>query len=202
MRSKDPDKMNRILEYIDDTYFTTNSVPTMQEIADYMGMTKSNVSGYIKEMSEKGMISTSGGWRGLSTNKMQKTLSNLTRVPILGSIACGTPMFAEENIESYVTISSSFLGSGNYFLLRASGESMINAGIEDGDLVLVKQQNTAEEGQIVVALVEDSTTLKRLYIDRNKKKIRLHPENDNMEDMYFDSVEIQGVVKKVLKDVY
>lgn len=85
--------------------------------------------------------------------------------------------------------------------MRAVGNSMVNANIEEGDFVIVKQQNMAEEGQIVVALIDDAATLKRFYIDKKKRKIRLHPENDNMEDMFFDKVDIQGVVKKVIKDI-
>lgn len=201
MRSKDIEKMQNIIDYIDNIYFETNYVPTMQEIADAMGMTKSNVSGYVKEMTERGLLTVNNGWRGICTNKMQKTLSNINRVPIVGTIACGTPMLAEENIESYITISTKLIGNGNFFILRASGESMINVGIEDGDLVLVRQQETAQEGQIVVALIDDSTTLKRFYLDDERQQVRLHPENDTMEDMYYDNVAIQGVAVKVLKDL-
>lgn len=201
MRSKNSDKMVRIVEYINDKYFTENYVPTMQEIADYMGMSKGNVSDYLKEMASLGMIDLNGGWRSISTNKIDKVLSDISRVPIVGSIACGTPMLAEENIESYLTISGSFLGTGKFFALRASGNSMINANICDGDIVIVRQQNNANEGQIVVALIEDAATLKRYFKDSKKRKIRLHPENEQMEDMYFSKVDIQGVVIKVIKDV-
>ena len=78
---------------------------------------------------------------------------------------------------------------------------MINAGIDNGDLVVVRQQETAEQGQIVVAFIDNEATLKRYYLDRRRKKIRLHPENDNMEDMYYSSVAIQGVAVKVIKDL-
>lgn len=202
MRAKDTDKMEKIIEYIDSEFSVNGATPTMQEIGDYMGMSKGNVSDYIKEMVQNGMIESSGGWRGIRTRKMSKSLSDISRVPVVGQIACGTPMFAEENIESYLNISASFLGPGKYFALRAKGDSMINAEIYDGDFVIVKQQQTAEEGQIVVALIDDSTTLKRYYRDDKKRMIRLHPENDDMEDMYFKKVDIQGVVKKVIKDVF
>ena len=101
-----------------------------------------------------------------------------------------------------MTISGDFLGAGNYFVLMAKGESMINAGIDDGDYVVIRQQPSAEEGQIVVAMVEDGeATLKRYYKDKRRKKVRLHPENDEMEDMFFDSIEIQGVAVKVIKNL-
>ncbi|HOO23398.1 MAG TPA: transcriptional repressor LexA [Clostridia bacterium] len=201
MRSKDESKMNRIAEYIDEVYFTANTVPTMQEIADHMNMTKSNVSSYIREMAERGMVTVKEGWRGVCTAKMSKTLSDIRRVPVVGEIACGTPILAEQNIGSYLTISASFLGAGSFFALRAKGDSMINADIDDGDFVIVRQQNTAEDGQIIVALIDGCATLKRFFKDNKKHMVRLHPENDEMEDMYFSSVDIQGVVKKVIKDV-
>ena len=192
---------NAIIDYIDDYYFANNSVPTMQEIADAIKLNKSNVCRNLQEMNERGLIDMSGGWRSVRTEKMNKTLSGITRVPVVGSIACGTPMLAEENIESYIPISSSMLGQGKFFALHACGNSMINANIEDGDFVIVRQQNTAFEGEIIVALIDDAATLKRYYIDKKKRKIRLHPENDEMEDMYFSKIDIQGVVKKVIKDV-
>ncbi len=190
-----------IIDFIDDYYFANNTVPTMQEIADVVGINKSNVSRNLQEMKERGLIDLSSGWRGVKTEKMTKTLSDIIRVPVVGSIACGTPMLAEQNIENYIPMSSSILGVGKFFALHATGDSMINANICDGDFVIVKQQNTADDGQIVVALIEDSTTLKRFFRDRKNKKIILHPENDEMQDMVFDKVNIQGVVKKVLKDV-
>lgn len=200
MRSKSNDKMIRIVEYINDRYFDENYIPTMQEIADYMGMSKGNVSDYLKEMSSLGMIDMNGGWRNLSTNKIDKVLSDISRVPIVGSIACGTPMLAEENIDSYLTISGSFLGPGKYFGLKATGNSMIKANINDGDIVIVRQQNTANEGDIIVALIDDKATLKRYYKDTLKRMVRLHPENDEMEDMFYKNVAIQGIAVKIVKD--
>lgn len=190
-----------IIDYIDDYYFANNCVPTMQEIADGIHLNKSNVCRNLQEMSDRGLVEMTGGWRSIKTKKMSKTYVGAGRVPIVGSIACGTPMLAEENIESYLTISTAFLGQGKFFALRAVGHSMINANIDDGDFVIVKQQSEANEGQIVVALIDDAATLKRYYIDKKKRKIRLHPENDEMDDMFFDKIDIQGVVKKVIKDV-
>ena len=127
----------------------------------------------------------------------QQTIS----VPVLGEIACGIPKFAEENIEEYVRLPVALFGHGSFFILRAYGDSMIEAGIEDGDLVLIRQQNTAEEGQIVVALIDDEATLKRFYPEPEKRRIRLHPENAHMNDIFVEKCEIQGVAVKVLKDL-
>ena len=200
MRSKSIDTMNEILDFINKTFFLTREVPSVQEIADNVGIAKSSASRYLAEMETRGMIFKGSTFYGLETQKMRKAMRNTCFMPIVGEIACGTPILAEENIESYLTISGDFLGQGEFFALKAHGDSMINAGIEDGDYVVIKKQNTANEGQIVVAMVNNGDcTLKRYYIDRKKKKVRLHPENDTMEDMFYSEVAIQGVAVKVIK---
>ena len=174
----------------------------MQEIADHVGMAKSSVSRYISEMESRKLLTKNGGYYGIETMEMKRTPKNLAVMPVVGSIACGTPILAEENIETYYFISPEFLGPGEFFILRAKGESMINAGINDGDLVIIRKQNTADEGQIVVALTEEGEcTLKKYYLDKRRRKIRLHPENDEMKDMYFDTIQIQGVAVKIIQDI-
>jgi repressor LexA len=122
-------------------------------------------------------------------------------VPILGEVACGLPRFAEENIEDYVQLPASLFGSGDFYMLRANGYSMIDVGISSGDFVLIRRQNTAEPGEIVVALVEEEATLKRYYPEPEHRRVRLHPENDALDDIYVDDCMIQGVAVKVLKDL-
>ena len=201
MQVKKENKINAIIEYIDEKYFMSGKVPTMQEIADNVGLSKGATSKYISEMEQLGLIEKANTHYGLSTQKMKKAQKQMRYLPIVGKVACGTPILAEQNIESYITLGD-FLGTGNYFVLKAQGDSMINAGISNGDYVIVKQQSTANEGQIVVAMTEDSEcTLKRYYKDNKKRKIRLHPENDAMDDMYYDNIEIQGIAVKVLKDL-
>lgn len=202
MRTKNENTMQEIIDFINARFFADRTVPSIQEIADEVGLNKSNVSRYLTAMEEKGMISRNGSYYGLETNSMKKVSRNLQQLPIVGDIACGTPILAEQNIESYLSISGNFLGAGNHFVLMAKGNSMINVGIEDGDYVVVRQQPSAEEGQIVVAMTEDGEcTLKRYYKDKRRRKIRLHPENDDMEDMYFDNIEIQGIAVKVIKNL-
>ncbi len=201
MRSKSLDLMNRIIDFVDKEYASKGRAPTLTEIAETLHIAKSTASVYIADMAEKGMIKSNFGSRGIITKKMMKTRQETKQVPVVGSIACGVPIFAEENIERYIPIPKDFLGNGNYFILQAQGNSMINAGISDGDYVIVRQQDTAEIGQIVVALIGEEATLKRYYIDRENKKVRLHPENNRMKDMYYDSIIIQGVAIKVIKDL-
>ena len=201
MRTKDKELMNKMLNYINDNFEKTGRTPTYREIAKEFSITSGCVSNYIKEMAEKNMLENSSGSRGIRTLKMQKSNNGIEQLGVVGTIACGSPMYAEENIETYISFPRALLGNGEFFILRANGESMIDAGIDDGDLVIIRKQETAEEGDIIVALINDEATLKRFYRDKKRKKIRLHPENAKLEDMYFDNVIIQGVAIKVIKDL-
>ena len=202
MRSKNENVMNEILYYINEVFFETREVPTVQAIADKVGIAKSSASRYLSEMESRGVLRRNNAFYGIETTKMRKALKRITLLPIVGEIACGTPILAEENIDSYLTISGDFLGQGEFFALKAHGDSMINVGINDGDYVVIKKQSFADEGQIVVAMVnEGDCTLKRYYVDSRRKKIRLHPENDEMQDMYFDNVDIQGIAIKIIKSI-
>ena len=149
-------------------------------------------------MRENGILEHNGGHRGLVIRK--EKAANMLRVPVLGAVSCGLPKLAEENIEEYVKLPISFLGHGSFFALRAKGDSMINAGIDDGDLVLVREQNSAEYNQIVVALVEDEATLKRFRPENGI--FRLHAENPAYDDIIVESCIVQGVAVKVIKDIF
>lgn len=201
MRSKNEQTLSAILTLINDCYFQEGTYPSLQQIANAVGLSTTQTYRYVDELIKRGEIDKKGKFGDLQTKEIANTICNNNRLPIVGEIACGGPILAEENIESYVTFSKELLGSGKFFILRAKGYSMINAGINDGDLVIVRQQETAEIGQIVVALIGNEATLKRYYLDNKRKKIRLHPENDKMEDMFFDDIAIQGIAIKVLKDL-
>lgn len=201
MRSKNENTLKAILEYINEWYYANNDYPTLDQIAIGVQTSKASAYRYIEELIERGEIEKNSRFGNLVTKNIAKSLQKADCIPIVGEIACGSPILAEENIESYVTFSRELLGGGKFFILRAKGDSMINAGINDGDLVIVRQQETADEGQIVVALINDEATLKRYFRDKRRRKIRLHPENDEMDDMYFSSVSIQGVAVKILKDL-
>ena len=202
MRSKNERTLNNILKLINDCYFESGTYPTFQQIAAEVGLSVPQTYRYVDELIKRGDLEKNGRYGDLQTREIVNSLCSHNRLPIVGEVACGTPILAEENIECFVTFSRELLGSGKFFILRAKGESMINAGIEDGDLVIVRQQDTAEEGQIVVALIENEATLKRYYTDKKQNKIRLHPENDKMKDMFFDEISIQGVAVKILKDIH
>ena len=123
------------------------------------------------------------------------------KVPVLGSVSCGVPKLAIENIEEYIRLPVALFGRGDFFILRANGDSMIEAGIDDGDLVLIREQNYADPGQIVVALMDDEATLKRFYPEPKKRRFRLHPENSALKNIYVKECIIQGIAVKVLKDL-
>lgn len=174
--------------------------PSVREMAEELGVNYSTISRYLKQMREEGIVEYDGH-RNITTREGKITRTESLKVAVLGTVACGLPKLAEENIEEYVRLPVSLFGKGDFYLLRASGDSMINAGINDGDLVLIRQQNYAEAGQIVIALMEDETTLKRYYPEPENKRVRLHPENDNMSDIYVNECFIQGVAVKVIKSL-
>ena len=203
MRRKNPEHFKTIEEFIDSYIQTNDRSPSQREIAAGTGMSNANVSRYLSYMKQEGMIDYDGT-RNIVTRKQEKANADTVMLPVLGAIACGMPIFAEENVEQYIRLPSSWLGRGEHFLLRTEGDSMIGIGISDGDLVIVRKQDHAEEGQVIVALIDnESATLKRYYRDDEKRMIRLHPENESMDDIYVEETKlrIQGVAIKLLKDI-
>ena len=200
MQHKKTEYMEMIEEYIDSYRDSTGgSTPTVREIAAGVGLAFSSVSRYITFMKKQGMIEAAGP-RSLVTRQSKHDADGFCRVPVLGAVSCGLPKFAEENIEEYVRLPVSMFGKGDFFILRAKGDSMLNAGIEDGDLVLVRKADTADYNQIVVAIIgEDEATLKRFRPDG--ETVRLHAENPNYDDIIVDSCVIQGIAVKVLKNL-
>ena len=198
MRTKDEEKFRRIIEVIQRHSAEFGNSPSIREIVAETGISRGTVQRYLAELKEQGRLDYSG-----HRNIRMAGQRDAMRVPLVGHIACGQPILAEENIEETNTISPALAKSGSYFLLRAEGDSMIDAGIDSGDLVLVRQQETAETGQIVVAFIddEDAATLKRYYPEPEKKRVRLKPENQNYADILVDRCQIQGIAVRVLKNL-
>lgn len=197
MRTKNPELMEKIKQYAEQYYLANRKSPSTSKIAETIGISKGTVYRYLVEMDEKNMIDYDG--RRIITSAMKKMRQLNNHAPIVGAVPCGSPQIAEENIEEYVTLPVAIFGKGDFFILRASGNSMIEAGIDDGDLVVIRKQVTARDGDIIVALVENQNTLKRLYHDTENKKIILHPENKMMQDIVVDECCIQGVACHVIK---
>ena len=200
MRSKNPEYFKLIEDFINEYRDTNGTVPSNAEMSAGTGLSSATVSRYLAKMKEDGLISYDGH-RTLQTKMMQRSRDISVMVPILGEVACGLPRYAEENIEEYIPLPKAYIGQGNYYLLRAKGDSMVEIGIDDGDLVLVRQESTAEPGQVVVALIEEEATLKRFFPEPERNRIRLHPENQEMNDIFVDACEIQGIAVKVIKDI-
>lgn len=202
MRSKSNETKQKITDYIDSFYFERGMAPTIREIEAGTGIPRPTVQRYLASMRDSGEIEYNGGRRRIETERTQKIAdTGYVSVAVVGSIACGPLGFAEENIEEYIRLPASFVGEGTHFMLRARGDSMIGAGIDDGDMVLVRQQSEAPEGKIVVALVDGEATLKRFYSTDREGVFRLHPENDAYDDIIVEHLSIQGVAKSVIKQL-
>lgn len=203
MQTMKKEKSKLIVDYVNRFYGDYGVSPTNRQISDGTGLPLTTVSRYLHYLRDNGTI-TFTGCKSIVTEKqqqMRQILENEMTVPVLGRVSCGLPKLAEENVEELVRLPVSLFGSGQFYFLRASGDSMIEAGINDNDLVLIRQSDSAEPGEIVVALVDDEATLKRYYPEPEHGRIRLHPENSTMKDIYVDHCVIQGVAKKVIKDL-
>jgi repressor LexA len=198
MRSKSVELMLRIKEYIEEYFERYSSTPTVRQISASMKISVSSAHRYLVSMAEKEMLTYENGV--LSTTKIDMMNPAFRPAAIVGSIPCGTPDEREAQVEEYLPLSVSFFGNGEFYALRASGDSMIEAQINDGDLVIIREQQTAEIGDIVVALTdEDKNTLKRLCFDKRQQSYYLHPENKEMDDIYVASLRVQGVATHVIK---
>lgn len=198
MRSKSLELMLRIKDYIESYYERYSSTPTVREISASMKIAVSSAHRYLVAMADRDMVSYENGV--LSTPKIEMMSPEVRPAAIVGSIPCGSPEEREAQIEEYLPLSVSVFGNGDFYALRASGDSMIEAQIDDGDLVIIREQQTANIGDIVVALTdEDKNTLKRLRFDEDKQSYYLHPENKDMEDIYVSDLRVQGVATHVIK---
>ena len=130
-----------------------------------------------------------------------KVSSSNLFLTVYGYVPCGTPNFIDDNVEGYLEIPKSMLGQGDFFVLRAKGDSMIDAGIKTGNLIIIKQQNYAEDGQIVVARLGENVTLKKYYKSETNKQVVLHPENEKYDDIVIKDCDIVGVAVKIIKDL-
>lgn len=199
MAIKNDELFNRIKSCIDNFFDINGYSPSVRDISVVIGTPKSTVQRYLDTMRKQGIVRT--GKYGLETEHISKTERTVVAVPILGFIPCGPLTEEEEYVDSYIKLPRSFLGSGEFFILTAHGDSMIDSGIDDGDLVVVRRQNHASKGDIIVALADGKNTLKRYFPEPEKGRIRLHPENSQMEDFYVSELYIQGVATKVIKDL-
>ena len=203
MQHKKQETIDLLIELIDRLNDEYKRSPTNAELCKESGLGAATVSRYLNYMSEQGIIEYEPKHRiaVISDTNTDHLRIECVNLALAGAIPCGTPEDAEATIEKYVPVPTMLLGNGEYFLLRTSGFSMINAGIEPDDIVLVRKSVDANIGDIVAAITEDNeTTLKRLAWDDDEHRYYLMPENDDYEPIY-DNFSIQGVVEKIIKDV-
>lgn len=199
-------KQKAVYDYIKG-YIRTNSFPpSVRDIASALGISSpATIHGHIRTLVDKGyLIKDDNKSRALSLvdeasedNLLPQNMpGEVIAIPVVGAVAAGSPILAEENIEDTYVLPSSLV-QGETFMLRVKGESMINRGIFDGDLVIVRKSSTARNGDIVVALIDDGATVKTFYKERDA--IRLQPENDTMEPIYGRDITIVGQVVGLLR---
>lgn len=189
-------KQQEILEYIKDEILHKGYPPAAREICQAVNLkSTSSVHSHLETLEKNGYIRrdpTKPRAIEIMDDTFNLNRREMVNVPILGNVAAGEPLFAEENIEDYFPIPAEMVPNSEVFMLHVRGESMINVGILDGDNVLVQQQSTAKDGEMVVALVEDSATVKTFY--KEDGYIRLQPENDTMEPIIVPDCQILGKV--------
>lgn len=188
------DNEQAVFEYIQEKIMYDGYAPSVRDIAAALGIrSTSTVHAYMRRLEEKGYIQKEQGKSRAVKIERKGEPDKMLRVPILGKVAAGIPITAVQTCEGYVDYPASMArGKSSLFALRVEGESMINAGILDGDIVIVENRRFADEGEIVVALIDDEATVKRFF--RDNGRIRLQPENPKMKPIYCTDVMILGVV--------
>ena len=190
------EKQKEILEYIKETILKKGYPPAVREICEAVNLkSTSSVHSHLETLEKNGYIRrdpTKPRTIEILDDDFALTRREMVNVPLIGTVAAGVPILAQENIENYMPFPAEMLPNKDIFMLRVKGESMIEAGILNGDQVLVSSQSTAENGEMVVALVEDSATVKTFY--KEDGHYRLQPQNSSMEPIIVDDVQILGKV--------
>lgn len=185
-------RQTEVLDFIKSFLAGHKYPPTIREVAAHFGISVKGAYDHVKALEKKGLIACDNN-RSRAIEIIEESSDSdpsQRQVPVLGHVAAGMPLFAEENNEGFLSLPSSMVGNGEVFALRVEGESMIGAGIMDGDVAVFAQQAQAENGQIVVAMVEEAVTLKRFYKEKNR--VRLQAENPAYPPIYTADVRILG----------
>ena len=193
MRAKDPELKKTIVAFVNEFYSQHNRTPRLREIGDALGTSRQTAMRYLKEMQEEGELSYDNKGVILTKEIAAERERKTQTLPVVGMVAAGVLTTAVQEDLGTIQIPTAWLSGGEHFVLQVSGLSMIGAGIQDGDLVIVRKTPEAEIGQIVVAIDDEGqTTLKRLAHDG--ERYYLHPENEDFPDIYPEELRLQGVV--------
>lgn len=195
-------RQQQVLLFIQD--FTEENVcpPSVREIAEHFSISIKAIQDHIAALRKKGYLSQSEkrsrSLRVLKDTRSESKKSSFVDIPLIGTIAAGKPLFCDENYENTIQLSQDFVKDGQkYFALHVRGQSMKDAGILDGDIAVIRQCNIASDGEIVVALIDDSVTLKRFF--KEATRIRLQPENPEFKPIYSQDVQILGILSNILR---
>ncbi|MCQ2587733.1 MAG: transcriptional repressor LexA [Treponema sp.] len=196
------DRQKEVLTFISNFTEDNSFPPTVREISDHFGISLRAVQDHITALQKKGFLSQcqkrSRSFKVLSDLREKEPKLFVGKVPLLGTVAAGKPLLSEENLDGYVNLTEPFVKPGkSYFALRVRGLSMVNAGILDGDLAVIEQANSAVDGQIIVAVIDDAITLKRYY--KEATRVRLQPENPDFKAIYCQDVRIVGILSNIVR---
>ena len=204
MRTKDQGTLDAILKFVNKYYQKNRTAPTIIEVAEGIGVARSTTQRYLKELGDRGLLNYDRGI--LSAPESAKMKSAYFSAPLVGSIQCGSPEEEQEYVEEYVSLPVSMFGKGDFYILRAKGDSMVDAGIEEDDLLVIERNCPASEGDIVVALdPENQNTLKRFAgYDEDSESYLLAYENEKKypgKVIRVKSFKVQGVARHVIKSL-
>ncbi|MBP5569141.1 MAG: transcriptional repressor LexA [Treponema sp.] len=196
------ERQKEVLEFISNYAEENAFPPTVREISEHFNVSLRAIQDHISALQKKGFITQgqnrSRSIRVLSDIREKEPKVFMGKVPILGTVAAGKPLLSEENLDGYVNLTEPFVRPGkNYFALRVRGQSMINAGILDGDLAVIEQTSVAHDGQIIVAVIDDAITLKRYF--KEAERVRLQPENPEFKAIYCQDVRIVGILSNIVR---
>jgi repressor LexA len=195
------ERQKQVLEFIKHYIRTSRYPPTIREIAEHLDVSVKGAYDHLKALQRKQVVkcnlNRSRAIKLLGDNEIYEE-SRSSSVPILGAVAAGKPLFAEENMDGTLMVPQGYLRSGKFFALRVRGDSMKDAGIFDGDITVVRHQANADNGDIVVALVDEAVTLKRFYLEKNR--VQLKSENPAFPPIYTQNVRILGKLLFLLRN--
>ena len=188
-------KSQEVFDFIQKFIAENGYSPTVREICKACDI-KSTATAftYVNQLALRGFINKAD-----NKNRAVSLKQNVVTVPLIGTVAAGRPIFATENYEGFYSIPGNFFSGEDLFMLHVHGDSMINIGMYEGDKIIVKRQETADNGDIVVAMVDDGATVKRFF--KRDGKFILHPENDDMQDFVFDEVTVLGKVIGLIRNI-
>lgn len=204
MRVMSKETMANIISFIDEYFCDRHTTPSAGEIAKGVGIPRATAYRYLVEMNNRGMIEYDGKSRTIITPMIRKFAPASAPCPFLGSVPCGAAQTEEENIREYISLPVSLFGKGKFYILEASGDSMVDVGIDDGDLVVIRTDCTAEVGDIVVALTEDNESTLKVFggVDEKAERAVLEYRNQAKypdQKIFVRQLVIQGIAKHVIK---